>query len=232
MTKIYRLKDPITLEVRYVGKTVSSLEKRLGEHISYSKKGKTHRDNWIKSLPDRPIIELIEECDDSIWEERERYWITYYKARLTNHTDGGEGMLGNIPSIETRQVMSKIKSRPVLMLGYSGMVVDRFPSIKEAARYNNLNAPNIGEAIRKGARGSAGSYRWAYEDSYDPLNPIPYTRDHNFAFRPVTQYDLQMNMVREWSSTTEAASVLGIKKVGITKAKCGALNTYKGFIWK
>lgn len=232
MTKIYALKDPISNEIRYVGKTVGPLDKRLREHLHVAKRGRTHRDNWIKSLLTKPIIVLLEECEDFEWERREEYWIGQYRTRLTNHTEGGEGASGYRHSQESRELMSRRQARPVLMLGYSGRVIDRFPSIKEAARCNNLDPPNIGEALRRGARGSAGSYRWAYEDTYDQNNPVPYVRNHDHAFKPVTQYDLEMNVLREWSSTTEAANVLGIKKVGITKAKCGALKTYKGFIWK
>lgn len=44
-TIIYVLKDPETKEIRYVGKTVSSLQKRLKQHIYDTKKSKNHRSN-------------------------------------------------------------------------------------------------------------------------------------------------------------------------------------------
>ena len=92
--KIYCLKDPITNEIRYIGKTVN-LKERLANHIYKSKSSKTHCASWIKSLISKgfkPIIQEIEECEN--WQEREIYWIEYYKsqgASLTNHTIGGEG---------------------------------------------------------------------------------------------------------------------------------------------
>lgn len=36
-TKIYVLKEPDSLDIRYVGKTVNSLLSRLGSHISDAK---------------------------------------------------------------------------------------------------------------------------------------------------------------------------------------------------
>lgn len=104
--KIYTLKHPDTLEIRYVGKTVRSLSRRLGNHIANAKGNKhnKHLSNWILkilSLGKRPIIELIEEVDSSIWQERERYWISQY-SNLINLTDGGDGCLGFIHSKETR----------------------------------------------------------------------------------------------------------------------------------
>ena len=84
--RIYVLKHPDTLEVRYVGKTVRSLSRRLGNHIANAKGNKhnRHLSNWIlKILSDnkRPIIELLEECEHSIWQEREKYWISQFQFR-------------------------------------------------------------------------------------------------------------------------------------------------------
>jgi hypothetical protein len=98
---IYCLKDPKTLEVRYVGKTKLSLEKRLNQHIKESKtvlnkngqRNINKRYSWIISLLKNnivPIIELIEETDELNWCEREKFWISKYE-NLTNMTSGGEG---------------------------------------------------------------------------------------------------------------------------------------------
>ena len=62
--KIYTLKDPLTNEIRYIGKTKYSLVDRLCKHlITYEK---NHRANWIRKLSKqnlKPIIELLEEMD-------------------------------------------------------------------------------------------------------------------------------------------------------------------------
>lgn len=49
---IYTLKHPDTLEVRYVGKTVRSLSRRLGNHIANAKGNKhnKHLSNWILNI--------------------------------------------------------------------------------------------------------------------------------------------------------------------------------------
>ena len=98
--KIYVLKHPDTLEVRYVGKTVRSLSRRLSNHIANAKGNKhnKHLSNWIINILNknkRPIIELIEECDYSVWQEREQYWISQF-PNLINLTKGGDGCLGFI----------------------------------------------------------------------------------------------------------------------------------------
>lgn len=94
MVKIYKLIDPISLEIRYVGKTVTSLRDRLKVHIRQSKIAQkhTHKEAWIKSLlnqNNKPIIELIEEVGEDRWVERERYWISML-PNLTNASIGGD----------------------------------------------------------------------------------------------------------------------------------------------
>lgn len=96
--KIYSLRHPDTNEVRYVGKTTRRLCQRLGNHIYNAKRTKhnKHLSNWILSLlkeGKKPIIELIEECDYNIWQEREKYWISFY-PNLINATLGGDGCEG------------------------------------------------------------------------------------------------------------------------------------------
>lgn len=109
--KIYKLIDPISNEVRYVGKTINSLEYRLYKHINDKPLHNTYKHNWIQSLIKlnlKPIIQLIEICDDIDWKERERYWISFY-SNLTNNTTGGENEYYFTDEIKNK-ISSKVKS--------------------------------------------------------------------------------------------------------------------------
>lgn len=109
---IYCLKNPITNEIRYVGKTSRKLCQRLGNHIynaKYTKHNK-HLSNWILSLLNqglKPIIEILDECNEYNWQDMERYWIKYF-PNLINYTDGGDGCLGFKHSQET---INKLKNK-------------------------------------------------------------------------------------------------------------------------
>lgn len=113
---IYVLKDPETLEVRYVGKTKLSLEKRLKCHLNL--KTKDYRGCWFQSLKNKeliPSIESIEKVSDETWSEREMYWIQYYKklgAKLVNGNDGGLG--GHNPTAEVRAKMSAAQKGKII----------------------------------------------------------------------------------------------------------------------
>lgn len=99
-THIYTLSDPTTGEIRYVGKTIN-IKRRFYQHTNkkIQQNSKTHVSNWLLSLLDKsnkPIIEIIETCEKA-WEEREIYWIEYYKnlgCKLCNISEGGRGCSG------------------------------------------------------------------------------------------------------------------------------------------
>ncbi len=106
--KIYLLIDPITNEIRYVGKTIQPLKSRLSAHIN--EKSNCHRSHWIEKLKRagvNPEIVLLEEIDGAWpWQESERFWIKYLRAigiNLTNNTSGGDGV-PDLPE-ETRAKM-------------------------------------------------------------------------------------------------------------------------------
>lgn len=111
---IYDLRDPRTGEVRYVGKTVLPLSRRLTSHISAAK-GRSHRRvcRWIRSLLDVGLVPMIHALEvvpaGGDWAEREAHFIGFYRSRgcdLTNHTDGGEGLPGLVFSEEHRRKIS------------------------------------------------------------------------------------------------------------------------------
>jgi len=82
--KIYKLIDPISLDVKYIGQTTKKLIDRLIGHIRQieTKPFFEEENNWIVELLKQnycPIIELIEEVDSSLVKEKERYWVEFYK---------------------------------------------------------------------------------------------------------------------------------------------------------
>lgn len=111
--EIYSLEDPRTGEIRYVGVTFR-VKARLREHMSRAVRGgRTHRDCWLRSLIAaglRPTCAILEQGCDDRWPERERFWIAAHKLMLTNHTDGGEGTPGYVPTPELRAKWSAMRS--------------------------------------------------------------------------------------------------------------------------
>lgn len=79
-TYIYTLSDPITGEIKYVGRT-TDLEKRNKMHLAQAKK--TGLRDWIRSLLDKkqkPIMRWLETVESEQAAEREFYWINKLEA--------------------------------------------------------------------------------------------------------------------------------------------------------
>lgn len=100
MEKIYKLIDPITLDVKYIGYTKNPIKKRLKNHIRDSiNNNRSYKQKWIRSLLKEgklPIIKVVKYIrKDEDWEYYEKYYISKYRekmgSKLTNGTEGGDG---------------------------------------------------------------------------------------------------------------------------------------------
>lgn len=67
----------------------------------------------------------------------------------------------------------------------------------------------------------AFGYMWKYADGIK-----------KYKFKPVIQYDLNMNYIREWKSATEASNYYGTSKNNITLVCNGCSKSSRGFIWR
>lgn len=118
---IYVLIDPRDYRIRYVGKTINP-KRRLRGHCTYLK-SRSHRTHWLNQLKKeniRPILQVVEKCSESIWSEREMWWISYGRGcgwNLTNTTDGGEGILGYCHTEETREKIRQAHKGNTYTLG-------------------------------------------------------------------------------------------------------------------
>jgi hypothetical protein len=86
-TFIYGLYSTNDSVIRYVGKS-NNPKDRLRMHIYESKytKTKTHKCDWIRHeilLNNDIEYKILEECDMSVWSDREIYWMTQFND-LTN----------------------------------------------------------------------------------------------------------------------------------------------------
>jgi hypothetical protein len=111
MFYVYGLIDPITKELRYIGKT-KNIKIRYRDHLRGLNE-KNHKANWIKGLLKnnlKPEIIIIEENEsEKECFSSEIFYIEYFKcigARLTNLTLGGEGASVHRMSDEIRKKIS------------------------------------------------------------------------------------------------------------------------------
>jgi NUMOD3 motif len=132
MTAIYSLHDPVSGDVRYIGKTHHPLHKRLKSHLRETRRpDRAHgrKNRWINSLILQglmPRICLVEQVPiGKDWEEYEKLWIAKYRALLAgtllNHMSGGQNgpPKGCAKSPETRQkIAASLTGRKSTRVGY------------------------------------------------------------------------------------------------------------------
>lgn len=162
-------------------------------------------------------IKQIDQCLESEWEDRERYWISYYKKlgfKLLNVSPGGKGVVTK----EMRELSSIQRSvnahkRPIYALDDNLNIVYTFGSIREAARFFNLNSHStIGNALSKmvHTKKSCG-YFWVYKEDYDSGNILmDRTPDHESLKIPLYQFDIDGKLAKKYSSIAEFLKVNNI----------------------
>ncbi len=92
---IYKITNQVTAKC-YVGQTSKTIEARFSEHLYNARKGR--KSNLYNSIrkhgPGVFIVEMLEECDNSLLCKREKHWIKMIGCRYPtgyNSTDGGVG---------------------------------------------------------------------------------------------------------------------------------------------
>lgn len=176
--KIYKLIEPETNIVKYIGCTTSKLNERLSQHIYDSKTKNSFKSVWIKSLLEKglkPKIELIETCIEENWIQKEQYYINFYYKDLTNFTKGGDGMIlsRQISSIRNSSEKKFVKIQQYTL---EGVYVKTWNSVKEACEELNLSRTSMGNCLNNRSK-SCGGYLWKYfnnssdnVDTYVPKN--------------------------------------------------------------
>jgi hypothetical protein len=160
---------------------------RLSKHINA--KDNSYKTKWLKSLSDKPIMSIVEICNDLNWAEREKYWIAKYKydweQRLTNLTTGGDGgdtwsgrkhkqsskdKIGDANKGRKRPdlgINNKVnKSKQVSQYSLSGEYICTYPSVNDAGDYTGCSKTNISKMANGSLKKSqlhVGGFIWKYD---------------------------------------------------------------------
>jgi group I intron endonuclease len=228
-TIIYTLADPISGEIRYIGKTIRSLEYRLKQHL-YDKSN-TKRINWIKSLKKKGLLPIIEELEECTWENSspyEIYWISQFRTwgfNLTNMTEGGDGYLGLKFSEEVLKTLSE-KQKHWQNTHVHPMKGKKRPREFVERTANNRRGKKLsGEALENVTKGNQGRRvpKWGMEKGMELHK------------RKIVQLDRNHNFINEFNSILEAfISIKGYSKSEGSICKCckGKQPTAFNYIWK
>ncbi len=170
---IYSLNCPITYLPRYVGKSLNP-EERYKQHMRRANyiSGRTHKQCWIKyvitQLKLKPTLTLLEKVPDDQWQEREKWWIDFFKCcgfDLVNISTGGQGYIGQHPLKDKRlaPVSEEVKKKISETLKGHKVSVETRQKIREKSI--GRPSPNKGKVLsieerEKISKGLKGNIPW------------------------------------------------------------------------
>lgn len=215
-TFIYILKDPISNEIKYVGKS-DNPSKRFSEHIRKSKYKKTYKNNWINGLKSKgqlPILEIIDTVDNNNWGDYEKKWISFYRelgCDLTNLTDGGDG--GNFGDKINKLISEKLKNRV-----FSEETIKLMSESAKKRKLSEQGRKSLSEK-RKGEK-----------------NPMYGKKQSIYCiesqYKPVIQLTNDGEIIKEWKSLKEVSEYLLINRNTIRMVCNNQRKSAGGYKWK
>lgn len=224
---IYKITNKVTNQV-YIGQTSKTLNQRWEQH---KKEAKEALDGIRQSFPlfHRMIIkygennftpEILEECQNSELDIKEKYWINYYDSYNNgyNSTIGGQ-----------KKIKEKINhGAAVIQYTLEGQFLKIFNTVQEAADEVRIHPSNIRKCCNGNTK-SSGGFKWEWQQGLKKEEKtIEIARKNN---KKVFQYDMKGNLIAEYDNVKTAADSVGISKTGIYNCCLGKQKTSGGYLW-
>lgn len=212
MTTIYVFSDHTTYP-KYVGKA-KNFKKRIKQHEN---EDRFRYDTWFYRWLNKQIrlgeayyVDVLEVCEDNIWQEREKYWIKHLRElgyEICNMTDGGDGNNNQIFSEESNRKKSQHKIGKPLSKETRKKISDSHKGMKMSEETKKkLREINLGKPCPESVK--------------------------DFLSKQIEQRDLQGNIINTFKSLTEAGKYMDCRKSTISNVLLRKKSRmYKGYIW-
>lgn len=194
----------------YIGQTSVGIKTRWSQHLSnYLTNNAVLYRAMRKHGAGIFHIEQIEECENDMLNEREKYWISYYDSYKNgyNSTPGGTALpSGKMFKRLDDSLIRELWDNGLSITEISEKTQNSTTSIREhLLEYENFN---IEESIKRGNIKSGISRR-----------------------KSITQWDLQGNFIAKYESASEASKITGIPDSNIGKCLHKERQTAGDFYW-
>jgi len=217
---IYILIDPISNQIRYVGKT-TDVKRRIRRHISERFLHDSYKDRWIRKLIENnlyPEIETIDIIPKYNWGYWEQFYISYFNflgCNLTNGTIGGDeppSTKGRKHTSESKLKMSNTKKgKPI-------------PWLNNGLERTDEHRKNLSKSCKGRQSPNKGKkFSIEYRNKLSESSTVKLK---------VNQLDLDGNLVKIWDSISLAQKTLQIRHISEV---CRGVNNHKtsgGYKWE
>jgi hypothetical protein len=191
---------------KYIGKDKNNSSKYYGSGTEIKKIIEKEGIHNLKK-------EILEEClNPSHLAEREEYWLNYFNVEnnknFLNKTNKSFGNSGQTEDGKNK-ISKALKGKK------------RSDEIKEKISKSKIGVKRGNYVIRKDKGIKRGKNKL--------LSFYHSTRDRSSSYKPVFQYDLNGNFIKEYTSAKDAKEKTGFK---IQNALTGRVKFCGGYIWK
>jgi hypothetical protein len=163
-------------------------------------------------------IDKINSLNKQDWEPLETYWIEQFKVwgfEVLNENKGGGGPITH--SIESRQKISKHKKGKKLPKEHCTKISESKKGCDVWSKGKTFSKEHC-HKISQNSKGKSKS-------------SSSYIKNKN-NIKPIIQYDLMGNFIKEWTSASEAALFYSRSPESIRHCCNNKCKTSNGFIWK
>jgi group I intron endonuclease len=150
------------------------------------------------------------------------------KIKISNSLKGKNNpMFGKTHSEETKNKISKFRSKSIIQLDLNGSFIKLWESAKKAGQTLGVYSNNINSCCRK-IKYSAGGYIWIYENEFDQFDIVSHLNNNKQKIK-VIQLSIDNIFIKEWNSITEATKET--KSNNIYACCVGKQKSSGGFKW-
>jgi len=152
-------------------------------------------------------------------------YIWVFNSNRQVFLDNKEAIIDNIQTDKNKDNFGKT----VYQFDRQFNFISKYLSIHDAAKAVNARHCNISKACRGELKTSHG-YIWRFENDIDDMSFS--STNLNKQGKPVLQFDMNGNFIKEYKSCAEAANENNLQRCGISK-NCNHKTKYSGgYIWK
>jgi len=209
---IYKAQNIATGEI-YVGATSKSIEERKNDHVqkAYNDSGNYFHES-IAAYGDEAFewtqIDTATNLDELAKKEK-NYVFKYDCYRNGYNSDSGGGLSKTVYQYDIQ----------------TGKLVNSFENLKSAASAVSAVITTISNACLNYTKTAKGFY-WSY------CKEERYSGDFDKRRKKVLQYSLDLDLIYQFKSVSEASKITGISKTCISRCCRGEREQTGGFLWK
>lgn len=191
-------------------------------------------------------FKILETANPELVRYLEIYWINMLNSNNSKYGyNTGHVSTKNVRfkiSQETKDKISKAKSKKVLQYSYDGYFIKEYPSCKNAGENLKIDPKSIADCciIKQKSRKSCAGFLWEFKTENFPLKIdsfYPCKARDDFKKKKVAQFDIETRkIIKIFDSLTEAVDFLKCERgnlIRILKRKHGGRSgNYRGYYWE